>query len=180
MHRDTPLTQLWVISSSHMLTRPVWWKPFLKMVQQGTGPLYVPIFRGTHFAPVDGSGGADGITSRSEALATLKEFDAGVEFVMDAMTSWTKRPEIALEFANNVKTVIPGWTHDGYVHVIASPGKVFDVETAYKREKHKWVEYGSWKNTHLVPEREKEVILPPGVVLVPVGRVSHWMVWRRQ
>jgi hypothetical protein len=180
MHRDVPTLQLWIIRPKIVTGSEERFTQFLDMVRKGTGPVRFPIFRGTHFPWPGGQNPTsprDFQYARDKSASYLAKFDAGEPVVTTRMTSWTKSPETAVDFAKNAR-LREGWSDDGYVHVIESPGVMFDVEAAYLRQKRRFVKYPLSDEKEVI-EREQEVIMPPGIELAPAGRVGHFWVWRR-
>jgi hypothetical protein len=155
------------------------WRKFNKQLPSLLKRIQVPLFRGTTFPWIGGSHikFKNKATIKDKIRKTFDAFDAKEVVPIRRIMSWTSSRKIANTFAKKFKgnKVVPGFAlGDGYIHVIYPPTVGVDVYASL--QKMKLISLGH-SDELLVAKREKEFLLLPKMVLVPIkrrGRVFEW------
>ncbi len=179
---DVPLIQHWVLSSAGP-PRNGWtvsrWNKLHKLLKSSVTDINGAIYRGTKFPWI--MGGQVTLKNlqeiQSEITGFLENFDEGKPVKVTRIMPFTKDKKIAKVFASEAKgyKLNQGYTFDdGYVHIIESGAKGVDIAKEVLKDHIKLP--GS--DEVVVAKREKEILIVPGTVLIPVRRTKREFYWK--
>lgn len=179
---DVPLIQHWVLSSAGPPNNgwtPARWKRLHTQLKSLETDIHGSVYRGTKFPWI--MGGIQTFKNlneiQSEIDKFLQEFDEGKEIKVTRIMPFTKDKAIAKVFASEAKgyKMNQGYTFDnGYIHIIESGVKGVDVAKEVAKDHIKLPD----SDEVAVSRKEKEILIVPGTILVPVKRTKREFTWR--
>ncbi len=178
---DVPLIQHWVLSSAGP-PRNGWtvsrWNKLHKLLKTSVTDIHGAIYRGTKFPWIMGGQATFKNLKeiQSEITEFLEDFDEGKPVKVTRIMPFTKDKKIAKVFASEAKgyKLNQGYTFDdGYIHIIESGAKGVDVAKEVLKDHIKLPD----SDEVVVAKREKEVLIVPGTILIPVRRVGREFIW---